>query len=161
MTDNPIVALASLDRAAVMALNNDSAAETTWLDAADLDALLAESVYARGVAPAEALLIAMDQDAAYDSPNFRWLAARLARFVYVDRIIVSSRARGRGLGHGLYDDLAAWALAQGHDRIVCEVNTDPDNPASHAFHLRQGFRPIGDVRHGPHKAVRFYQRDIG
>ena len=142
---------------ALLPLNKDSAEETTPLTAETLTHLLDRSVHARAVPPADALLIAFDQDGDYDSPNFRWFQARGGRFVYVDRIIVGGHARGRGLGRALYADLAAFARAAGHDRIVCEVNTDPPNPGSHAFHEQIGFRPVGETRHGPSKAVRFYE----
>jgi predicted GNAT superfamily acetyltransferase len=34
-------------------------------------------------------------------------------------------------------------MAAGHDRVVCEVNVDPPNPTSRAFHLRMGFGEVG------------------
>jgi predicted GNAT superfamily acetyltransferase len=51
---------------------------------------------ARRIGNIDAFLLALDQDADYDSPNFRWFSARYPRFVYVDRIVVASAARGRG-----------------------------------------------------------------
>jgi uncharacterized protein len=33
-------------------------------------------------------MLAFDQDADYDSPNFLWFRERLARFVYADRVVV-------------------------------------------------------------------------
>ena len=44
----------------------------------------------------DAFLLAFDQSAQYDSPNFLWFRSRYPRFVYVDRIVVVSSARGRG-----------------------------------------------------------------
>ncbi|MEO1200438.1 MAG: GNAT family N-acetyltransferase [Pseudomonadota bacterium] len=156
MTDKPIVPLISLDPAAVLALNNDSAEETSPLDPASLARLIGVSIYAGGVAPADAMLIAFDQTADYDSPNFLWLQERFDRFIYIDRVIVAATARGTGLGKRLYEDLRDWARSSGHARIVCEVNTQPDNPTSHAFHLGFGFQAVGDARHSAEKAVRFY-----
>lgn len=155
-----IVPIASLAADAVLALNNESARETTFLTADALVHLLDRSVHARGVGPAQAMLVAFDQDSDHDSPNFRWFQARGGNFLYVDRIIVGSHARGRGLGRLLYADLANFARSVGHDRIVCEVNTDPPNPGSHAFHEQIGFKPVGEARHGPAKAVRFYEWDL-
>lgn len=52
-------------------------------------------------------------------------------------------ARGRGLARLLYGALITRARAAGHERIVCEVNADPPNPASDAFHRAFGFAPVG------------------
>jgi hypothetical protein len=109
----------------------------------------------------DAFLLAFDQDAAYDSPNFLWFRERFPRFVYVDRVVVGPAARGRGLARRLYDELFAAAAAAGHERVVCEVNLDPPNPGSDAFHARQGFAEIGAAAiHGGAKTVRYLERRL-
>ena len=50
--------------------------------------------HVRQAGEADAFLIALDQDADYDNPNFRWMRSRFERFVYVDRVVVAARARG-------------------------------------------------------------------
>ena len=87
--------------------------------------------------------MAFDQDAQYDSPNFLWFCARYPRFVYVDRIVVSSSARGRGCARRLYRDLFEHAADARYERVVCEVNSSPPNPASDAFHAALGFVETG------------------
>ena len=42
--------------------------------------------------------------------------------------------------------LAAAVLASGRSGLACEVNLDPPNPGSLAFHARLGFRPVGEAR---------------
>jgi len=81
--------------------------------------------------------------AARYSPNFLWFGARYPRFVYVDRIVVASSARGRGCARRLYRDLFQHAAEAGHERVVCEVNSNPPNPASDAFHAALGFVEVG------------------
>ena len=45
--------------------------------------------------------------------------------------------------------------------VTCEVNAEPPNPASDAFHAALGFAEVGDaVIHGGKKAVRYYVRQI-
>jgi uncharacterized protein len=63
--------------------------------------------------------------------------------VYIDRIIASSEARGQGFARCLYQELFAAARQAGHMRVVCEVNIDPPNPASEAFHALMGFAGVG------------------
>jgi hypothetical protein len=147
------------DDAAALALNNAHATELSFLDPARFAALVRGAFRARRIGDVEALLLAFDQDADYDSPNFLWFRERYPRFVYVDRIVVAPAARGRGLARRLYDDLFAEAHRRGHDQIVCEVNTQPPNPASDAFHARLGFTEVGRATlPGGAKAVRYLRR---
>lgn len=131
------------DHAALLALNNAHALELSWLTDAALAALLAGAWHARTVGDADALLLAFDQDAGYANANFAWFAARHARFVYIDRVVVADHARGGGLAAMLYAELIERARAAGHARLCCEVNHLPPNPASQVFHARLGFVPVG------------------
>jgi len=88
-------------------------------------------------------LLAFRQAADYDSPNYRWFAARYAEFLYIDRIVIGSSARGQGLAARLYEDLIARARSEGIARITCEFDVDPPNDASRRFHVRFGFREVG------------------
>lgn len=130
----------------VLALNNDHAKELSWLDGDRLAELVGRAFVARRIGIVDAFLLAFDQDADYDSPNFLWFRSRYRRFVYVDRVVVAHAARGRGHARRLYDDLFAEARRAGHDRIVCEVNREPPNPASDAFHAALGFTEVGATR---------------
>src|SRR5262249_49391720 len=113
------------------------------------------ALHARAVGE-EAFLIAFDQNATYDSPNFLWFRERMPAFAYVDRVAVDARSRGRGLARLLYEDLFAATCAA----VVCEVNYDPPNPASDAFHARLGFAEIGRARLANGKGVRYLERRL-
>jgi uncharacterized protein len=109
----------------------------------------------------DAFLLAFDQDAPYDSPNFLWFRARYPRFVYIDRIAVTPSARGRGLARLLYCDLFDAARRRGHTHIACEVNVDPPNPTSDAFHAALGFVEVGCASiHDGSKTVRYLERTL-
>ena len=95
---------------ALLALNNAHAQELSWLEAERLEYLISEAFFARRIGRLDAFLLAFDQDARYDSPNFTWFRARYPRFVYVDRIVVAPSARGRGCARRLYDDLFEHAV---------------------------------------------------
>jgi predicted GNAT superfamily acetyltransferase len=159
---NAIHNLSSLDVAIMLSLNNAHAKETSALNDASFTALLDMAFYARGIdRGATAFLIALDQDASYESPNFLWFKASRESFVYIDRIIVLSSARGRGIARLLYEDLFAEARKAGHDRVVCEVNIDPPNLVSEAFHATVGFKRVGEatIRNGT-KTVRYLEKTI-
>ncbi len=145
----------------VLALNNEHAQELSRLDADRLVELAGRAFLARHIGSVEAFLLAFDQDADYDSPSFLWFRARYPRFVYVDRIVVARSARGRGLARRLYDDPFRHALRAGHERIVCEVNREPPNPASDAFHAALGFSEVGSAAiHDGSKTVRYLARSL-
>lgn len=147
---------------ALLALNRAHEAALSPLDAPRLRRLIVEAFVAWRIGDAEALLIALDQDADYDSPNFLWFRARFDRFVYVDRIVVDAAAQGRGHARRLYAALFTRAAEAGHDRVVCEVNSDPPNPGSDAFHAALGFEEIGAAAiHGGAKTVRYLSRTLG
>ena len=147
---------------ALLALNNAHAQELSWLEPERLAHLVEQAFCARRIGNLDAFLLAFDQDATYDSPNFLWFRARYPRFVYVDRIVVASSARVRGCARRLYLDLFEQAVLAGHDRVVCEVNTQPPNPESDAFHAALGFVEVGHASiHEGSKTVRYLSRSLG
>lgn len=119
---------------------------------------LAGADHARG-ADRGAFLIAFGERADYRSPNFLWHRARFDRFLYVDRVAVAATHRRRGLAAALYRDLFAVAATRGAGRVVAEINADPPNPASDAFHAALGFETVGTA-HLPDrgKTVRYVAR---
>jgi uncharacterized protein len=145
----------------MLALNNAHAQELSWLEPERLEHLVNQAFLVRRIGNLDAFLLAFDQSARYDSPNFLWFRARYPRFVYVDRIVVASSARGRGHARRLYDDLFKHALQAGHERVVCEVNTIPPNPTSDAFHAALGFVEVGTASiHDGRKTVRYLLREL-
>ncbi len=140
----------------LLALNNAHASELSWLTPEALARLIGQAWRAWRIGDADALIIALDQNVDYDSPNYRWFHARYDRFIYVDRIVVAQSARGQGLARLLYDSLIRDAQTAAHQRIVCEVNLDPPNPQSDAFHAALGFEPLATAGiHGGTKTVRY------
>ena len=146
---------------AVLALNNAHAVELSWLDAASLAALIRQAFYARRIGDVGAFLIALDQTAKYESPNYLWFQQRYSRFVYIDRVLVAPSIRGGGYARRLYRDLFDHARWANHQVVVCEVNIDPPNPASDAFHASMEFREVGRAAiHQGSKTVRYLSREI-
>jgi uncharacterized protein len=142
-------------------LNNAHAEELSFLTPESMRRLLSAAFMAVTVGRADALLIAVDQDADYNSENFLWFRRRLSSFVYVDRIVVDPATRGQGLARELYRELFVRAAAAGHTRIVCELNADPSNAASDSFHLSLGFAEVGSaVIANGRKRVRYLSRPL-
>ncbi|MGH8029959.1 MAG: GNAT family N-acetyltransferase [Arenimonas sp.] len=137
------------DADAVLALNAGSVAVLSPLDPVRLNALAVQAALFRVVIVDDALvgfLLALREGSAYDSPNYRWFAARYPRFLYIDRVVVGTQARGRGIGAALYADVFAFARAAGLDTVACEYDVLPPNEASARFHARFGFAEVGRQR---------------
>ncbi|HEY0300052.1 MAG TPA: GNAT family N-acetyltransferase [Rhizomicrobium sp.] len=151
------------DWPAILALNRADVQFLSPLGEARLARLAAAACCLRVIeteGAVAAFLLGFAKGADYDSPNFLWFDVRLDAFLYVDRIVVAPAARGRGLAGRLYDDFESAARVRGIPRIVCEVNADPPNPVSLAFHARRGFREVGRIPYGPGKTVSLLQHDL-
>ena len=156
-----VLPIAPGDHAAILTLNNAHAVELSWLDPTRLAHLVSQAFYAHRIREADAFLLALDESADYDSPNYQWFRARYPRFIYIDRIVVAAGVRGRGYARLLYDDLFRRASAMGHELVVCEVNAQPPNPPSDAFHSALGFAEVGAAAiHGGSKTVRYLARHL-
>lgn len=80
----------------------------------------------------------------YDSPNYRWFTEHYQdRFYYLDRIVIDPAHRRLGLASLVYDTVEL--TAERHGRLALEVNLEPPNAPSLAFHLRRGFTEVGRI----------------
>lgn len=134
------------DFASIIELNGAEVHHTSAMDLERLRLLNRLSSYHK-VATVDgrvaAFLLAMREGAPYDNDNYRWFATRLPSFLYVDRVVVGASHAGRGIGSKLYQEMFAYAQAQGIASVTCEYNIEPPNPASRAFHDRFGFKEVG------------------
>jgi predicted GNAT superfamily acetyltransferase len=89
-------------------------------------------------------VIAFQPGTPYDSENYRFFEQRGTNHLYVDRIVVDAAARGSGVGRQLYDAVFERARDTGRGEVTCEVNLEPPNPESLAFHARLGFERVGE-----------------
>ncbi|HEY4225066.1 MAG TPA: GNAT family N-acetyltransferase [Pseudolysinimonas sp.] len=96
---------------------------------------------------AAGFLLGMPPGLPYQSENYLFFSARArehgSTFLYVDRIVLAAHLRGRGIGPRLYDAAFAEARRVGAGEVLCEVNVEPPNPGSLAFHTRIGFVEVG------------------
>jgi len=149
--------LAPADVAWVHALNQANGRKLSFMEAPDFEAMLSRARFARVLDPEAAFLLAYDQPPTKDSPNFAWVRQHYPKALYIDRIAVAPHARRQGAARRLYEYLFQQAATQGFPQIACEINADPPNPASDAFHAALGFKPVGEARlEGRGKTVRYY-----
>jgi len=144
------------DIPAFVALNAGVVDVTSPMDAARCAGLLA---LAEGTLVAEeagevvGFVLAMYQGAGYQNDNFQWFTDRLNNFVYVDRIVIGAAGRGKGLGTKLYGALAEQAQAKGALVMAAEMDIEPPNETSLAFHKARGFVPLGTRTYESGKVV--------
>jgi uncharacterized protein len=144
----------------VSALNTANETETSPLTEERFVYMMSQCLVNWAYGERDAFLLVFDQASDYDSPNFLWFKQRYPTFAYVDRIVVAKEARGRGIARAMYEQLFVEVHAAQFDRVVCEVNVDPPNPASDAFHARLGFAEVGGATLANGKEVRYLKRDL-
>jgi len=98
-------------------------------------------------------VLAMQIGAGYANDNFNWFAARLNNFVYIDRIVIGAAGQRQGLGVKLYEAVADAARAQGCLIMCAEMDLDPPNEQSLAFHAKSGFVALGTRTYETGKVV--------
>ena len=147
--------------AKILRMNQEFVHWLSPLDENGLTDLLNLAHYKKQIHDAEGVLIGYAHDIDYDHKNMKWLRMKFDSFYYIDRIILNSAAQGKGYGRQLYADFEAEAQRLGLSRLVCEVNTRPNNPSSHKFHERLGFKTIGDVDYPAFDAsLRYYEKPL-
>ncbi len=140
MTLRPV---APADHADVLALNERNVEVLAPLDEARLVELesLADTAAVIDVAGSFAgFVITFASGSAYDGENFGWFSSRFADFTYLDRVVIHEDFRRRGLGSRVYDELESTC---GRPLFALEVNLDPPNHASLAFHQARTFVEVG------------------
>jgi predicted GNAT superfamily acetyltransferase len=149
------------DWPALLALNAASVRELSPMDEERLRYILAlahRSVLVERAGEVVAFAIAIAPATDYDSRNYGWFAERYERFLYLDRIAVAASHRRRGLAAQLYD--AMEQAAQPFERMVCDVNIEPPNDASLAFHAFRGYLEVGRLEHGSVKTVALLSKEL-
>ncbi len=137
------------DRDAIVAINRAGMPGVSELSADEIDDCFARATLFR-VAERDgdvcAYLIGLAPGFSPMEDVYAWFSARSTDFLFVDQVAVATRAHRRGVGTALYADVEREARARGLARITCDVNLQPPNPESLAFHARHGFREVGRLQ---------------
>jgi len=143
------VAIAPLlddDLLVALALNNAAVPHVNELDLdrlAELRSLSSLAVAARLDGTFAGFALVMAPGVPYDSPNYRWFNERHDDVRYLDRIVVDDAVRRVGVGRALYAAVFDHARSDGCPLVGCEVNLEPPNLGSQAFHRQLGFTEVG------------------
>ena len=106
--------------------------------------------------------ISMLAGADYQSMNYRWFIARHDVLVYLDRVAVDAQFKRFGVGRALYAETERLGLAATDVGVpfCLEVNLEPRNDESLAFHARLGFSEVGQQRTPNGKLVSMMERPL-
>ena len=137
----------SEDYERILAINQESLPGVAVLDRDYFEVLIKICEYFRVIevdSEVAGYIFAMDQDASYDAEEFQWFGHHLSEnFFYIDQVAIGQGWRNNGFGRLLYKDLEEYAVKNSVSILACEVNYDPPNEESQAFHRQLGFREIG------------------
>ena len=143
MGDTVLRPLTAEDHAEVLALNERNVELLAPLDEARLVQLVGWAGTAAAIELDGAFagfVLTFDSGSAYDGENFAWFSERYPDFAYLDRVVIHEDFRRRGLATLVYDELESTS---GRPLFALEVNIDPPNEPSLAFHRARGFAEVG------------------
>ena len=150
MSDPLLRAYLETDLDALVAINDEAYPAVPITPAAELAELVAMSsvvVVVEADGRPAGFVLGMSPGLGYQSENYVFFSTRAREldrgFVYVDRIVLSPSLRSQGLGPQLYAAVFDEARRVGASEVLCEVNVEPPNPGSLAFHTRLGFVEVG------------------
>jgi predicted GNAT superfamily acetyltransferase len=135
------------DLARVLEINEANVPEVGSVDAARLAFIVGESPIALAVDVDGVIVgfcLVLGADSTYDSVNYRWFTERHSDFMYLDRVAFDAAAQGKGYGTLLYGEVARRMQSiDGATQLALEVNVEPPNEPSLAFHAKLGFVEVG------------------
>ncbi len=139
-----IRALSASDKDAVLRINADGQPGVAQLDHSEFERLMAISNRHLALeGPDTALagyILAFHSDAPYDGEEFQIFGmSATAPFIYIDQVATAAGMRRAGLATALYEAMERLAQAELVFTLCCEVNLNPPNPISLAFHRARGF----------------------
>ena len=129
----------------IISLNENSLPAVSSLDIVGVKYFLEFSSYFKIISENNlpiGFLIGLMPGKDYSSENYIWVNERYDSFIYVDRIIIDTQYRQRGIGSYFYNHLAETYNGK-VESITCEVNIMPYNKPSIDFHEKYGFKEVG------------------
>jgi predicted GNAT superfamily acetyltransferase len=98
-------------------------------------------------------LLAFTDNVEYESINYKWFNKNYDSFLYIDRIVISEKFRGKGGASKLYKYALDWATDHSLATIFAEIDVMPANEPSLLFHQKWGFKELELLKHNENKIV--------
>lgn len=133
----------------IISINKNSIPEVSEIDKDYFDHMLNESSYFFAAELQGSLvgyICAFSSDDHYDASEFKWFQElHKSNFLYIDQVGISPQYRRAGVGKFMYQNLEELALRGRYKNLSCEVNIEPLNIVSKAFHEKLGFVEVGTM----------------
>lgn len=150
------------DLAAVLDINETNVHLLAPMDEGELRWFLDDATLALGAVVDDELVgfvLVLAPGLDYPSRNYAWFSGRYEDFLYLDRVAIDERARRQGVGTAIYDAVERAAAERGVP-LLLEVNLQPINQPSLAFHAGRGFAEVGTLEHdGGAKVVQLLAKE--
>lgn len=101
----------------------------------------------------EGFVLTLREGKEYNSVNYLWFSNHYQSFLYIDRVVVSLKMQGKGLGEILYKSVFNSKNLIGVEYIAAEIDIKPPNPKSLKFHKKFGFEEVGKQKVADGKKV--------
>ena len=99
-------------------------------------------------------VICFRENLEYESLNYKFFNESKKNFLYIDRVVINSSYRRMGLGTMMYNYLE-YVADKEILPICCEVNSVPRNEISINFHIKNGFKEVGQKDFENHSVIYF------
>ena len=146
MNDIIISDVAHCDLEVILQLNQANLPHVGSVSLTHMQYLFDRAIYFREATSGDNIagfLIAFDKRSDYKSPNYLWFKKHYENFIYIDRIIIASTYRRRGIALALYKNLEELACERQVPIMACEYNLHPNNETSRICHRQYGFGEVG------------------
>lgn len=91
----------------------------------------------------EGFILALSENKDYESVNYQWFLKKYDEFLYIDRVVVSKKYQGQGIGNYIYKNVLQKAKKENYPYLLAEIDIEPPNPKSLNFHKKFGFKEVG------------------
>jgi len=134
------------DFESIFEINQQSVPYVSDLDAGEFSLLLGLCEYSRVAVIDDEIagyLFVLGEGLKYGGEEYNWFCQNLGEeFLYIDQVAIARKWQGAGCGTELYRDLENYAVRQQKNMLACEINYDPCNEGSMAFHRKSGFEEL-------------------
>ena len=134
------------DFESIYEINQEAVPQVFSLDAGEFSLLLDLCEYSRVAEIGDetaGYLFVLGKGLVYDGDEYNWFCQNLNEdFLYIDQVAIAGKWKGTGCGTKLYEDLENYAVRNHRHALACEINYEPANEASLAFHGKLGFREL-------------------
>ena len=104
-------------------------------------------------------VIALKENKAYNSENYKYFTQNYQEFIYIDRIAILKKFQKQSIGKLLYKDIEQ-KFKNNSKFMLAEVNTNPKNEQSIKFHQKCGFKIIFEKEYNKEYSVAFFAKKI-